>query len=927
MSDQNKVIIDENLQNTFGVLNDDPSLFRVKDYAGNLPDDYADDFAYALFESCLTVNAKYTLTHLVLKECRNEEAGTEIENKRFNELYQAAKDANPSCRNGYLPMFFAYIQLVAEEPGITEAENKVIVSKLLNIIEQDKNRSFPEKLYRQDEYANSIGLEMPIPSQSFLNGLKEFYENLMSNPVSNTMFDRHAIDSTLNQYIDDIYSLTYTDEEKSLSWFERTDKILTIEQKDSMDRTKEILENTADVKFADLYKKIVRGFVEYPLYKDGQYDFSYFSTSANLLANNLTSLIMVYNASSKDQIKLPEMDLPYDKKQECLESYNTFIASYITALISEKYKLENPANDPDRLLDPNLKVNLLKANENIFATALSEGKSEQEIAANVKKLIAIAKKLMKFAENEQFVEEENVFEEPQAQQEQQPVNYDISSNEVFKHMLTYLKRQQKVYIETIKKLQVIKGHLENNYHYKKDQTMLKGYAALYAPNMDSRDIDIDKLIDVIDRKSDKLYVAISTLKSRTVINNFASYLEVYNTPNTPEVIRSQELQHMDAYIRKVLKNKNCDEDTIQTCIGFIHDTMKAMPEIKQTMSDKLADKKFTLLKANEPLKKAIAFSSVIADVMYFHREFSHSTYRFIENLMPKKSLRLDQKYIVKDYVRDAILNLSANLNRDRYVRKDVIADLCDLAERFDETTADSFIKNGLMSKESKAEAIKKLHTIYEQLPNGVKEDKNHASCINLVDLIPDLIKKIPTTKEAATTNFIEFVCEFVEESQKDQVAAELAVDLKKAVKDEEIDPYDLKNKYLKYVPDEQKSVYEDLWKTLPRVTPRTRDKAIFESAVRQLTAGLTKDQRTKYLAYLSKLFSRGVNRFVARNQEEKEMIDKLLLNFKESFVELLENARGQNADLDIDELLNILNKYAVTNVDVEDGENGDDENN
>lgn len=860
MNEQDKVIIDENLDSTFATLNGAPNIFRVKDYATNLPADYADDFAYALFEACLTRDAKFTLTKLVLGNCEDKNAGTNIENERFNELYKAAKEANPNCRNGYIPMFFAYIQLVAEDPGITNEENDKLVAKFLNIINENKGGLFPSKLYRQDEYDNSIGLENPVPAQSFLAQLKDFYTNLMTNPISTNLFDAQIINSTLNQYIDDIYSLTYNDEDNSMAWFERTDRILEIVKSDAEDKRDELVSNSHITDTKKLYKDIIKGLVGYPLYKDGKYDFSYFSTAANLLAENLNVFLFAYNNVNKDnQLQLPETALTSANNKECLESYQTFIASYMTALISKNYDLENEENDPERLLDPNLKVNLLKANENIFELSASEGRPVEETTVKVRQLINIATELVNFAENEQSLATNMATERNTVN----PVaNNTISSNEVIKYLLKYLAREEKVFAEVIKNLYTIEDHMDNNRVYKKDKARFAEYKNKYAPNEVIFESTIRTLIDIVDRKADKFVISVNALKNRSVIQKIASTFVIYNTPNVPDVIKKKEVIELDQYITKVLNANRCGQkDNVDKFISIFHEMLEKMPTIKQDMDHAITAQTFTCLKTQEPCKKAMAFSSVIAKTLYLDQANNSTTYRFVESIFPTKSLRLEQKFVAKDYAIDAINDVIANLKGNTLVKQEIIDELTALADRLDENKPGSYIVNGFISKEDKREAIRTVKNIFKQIPNKVLTSKENSMAVNLNDLIPGLIKKIPTPNAVVVKN-------------EETVAA--------------------------------------------MATKKPDEKKMFESNLRKIIADLDKDERTKYLTYFKRLFAPAARNFQANDDNEKAQIEKYLVEIKHELEKLIKlNKNNPALVLTADEMQEILDKYAVTEINID----------
>ena len=924
MNDQNKIIIDENLQNTFETLNNNPSLFRIKDYARNLPIDYAEDFAYAFFEACLTFDAKYTLTDLVLGICSDEKAGTTIENDRFNSLLTLAKEANPKSKNGYLPIFFAYIQLIAEEPGLTEEENRVLISKIINIIKQDKSGLFPEKLYKKEEFDNSIGLSTPIPAQSFLAELKEFYENLITDPIAESAFDQHLIDSTLNQYIDDIYSLTYTEEDKNLSWFERTDKILTIQRNDSEDKRAEIIGISSKNDVKDLYDSILQGMIKYPLYNDGKYDFSYFSSAANLIYENIDVFMTAYNfAEKKESIDFPIMDLSHEKQIEFLEASRVFVASYMTALISEKYNLENTENDPDRLLDPNLKINLLKSNDKIFEIANSSGKTDEETATVIRELISISTKLVGFLENENTIELNPQFDIRTIQtknEENEKTPISIQYKDIAAHLLNLLQKQDRVYADVIKNLYKIKGHIESGKHYKKDENMFKEYANLYAPNHNFEIDNIQELIDVIDRKADKFKLSLISLKERNALDKLVNYIVVYNSKNIPEPVKKQELKDMDAFVEKLLTQNRCgDKENVNRVLSILHEALTNTPQIRQVAEKLILDYNFSKLKTNQGYKKALSFSSVIENTLYIDKTNNQTTYRLVEDILSKKLLNTQEKFIIKDYIKDAIIDLGEMIG-DK--------ELVEIGKRFDETNPDSYIVDGFISNQNKNKVIRELRTIYNKLPQNVKQYKPYARLVNLVTTISDSIRKLPTAKINYVKSFEDFILDFVEDDEKDLLKAEISKDIKKIVGDNENDPYKLKEKYKKYIPTEEQKTFEDLWEKLPKTSAKTRDKNIFKAALIKIMKGYDKEEKIKYLTYFKHLFTEVASNFVAQDEKEKEEIEKYLESIKQELANLIEKeSKKLGSPEEVNILLNILEEYANTTVDFEQNNLTDDEEN
>lgn len=166
MNDQDKIIIDENIDDTYITLVEQPERFRIKDFVQHLPNDYGNDFIFAMLEASISYDAKMVLP-FALNECaNNKEAGSEITNEEFNKLYGEAKALNPECKNEYIPLFFAYTQLIGSEKGLTKEENKLLLSQILNKIEDDKD-SFPNKLYKANEEKDCIFANPPKPSKSF----------------------------------------------------------------------------------------------------------------------------------------------------------------------------------------------------------------------------------------------------------------------------------------------------------------------------------------------------------------------------------------------------------------------------------------------------------------------------------------------------------------------------------------------------------------------------------------------------------------------------------------------------------------------------------------------------------------------------------------------------------------------------------------
>ena len=277
MSD--KIIIDENIEDTFKTLVDNPSKLRTKDYIMNLPIDYANDFAFTLFLGAVSYNAKRTIKY-TLAQFRNEALGTDFKNEAFAKLYRDAKRANPDCKNEFLPLFFAYVQLVGSETGLTEDENKELLGVFLNKIEKE-TEAFPDKLYSESEGETMFNGENVKPSETFLQEIKEFYQNLTKKSSS---FDKKVINSTLNQYLDDYYTITSFKENTDIEWFNRTDKVFDIEKLDLAKQDVNVRNKDGKVTLQSVLDAVNSQIKDFPIVdKDEKYDFSHIDSSIDVI--------------------------------------------------------------------------------------------------------------------------------------------------------------------------------------------------------------------------------------------------------------------------------------------------------------------------------------------------------------------------------------------------------------------------------------------------------------------------------------------------------------------------------------------------------------------------------------------------------------------------------------------------------------------
>ena len=898
MEKQDKIVIDENLNNTFSALNENPTSFRIKDYAHNLPQDYTNDLVFAIFEGAMTVSAKLTVSKLVLRQYRDETAGTEIDNNVFNELYAASKKANPECKNEFLPVLFAYTQLVGGKENLTSEENSRLLAQIINTIDADKDNKFPDKLYKDEEYASSVGLDMPKVSDSFLNELKSFYGNIFANEETSKVFDKVAIDSTLNQYIDDIYSLSQTeDKETDIVWYKRSDSQFGIEKIET--ENVKLIKEEKKANIEAEKSAILNGIYKEPIYKDDKYNFSYITEGMNLLKDNCDSLIEEYNKTNDEKIVLPTLE--GGNNEDYNKACKLFITSYVASLFIQKQHQEGTLNDPYRIVDPNMKLNLLRANEYLYTTGLeSDEMIEEIIEEDVKNLINISVNLANFLENAKE------FEMPNDLSLQENADaFTVSSKEVVKYILNSIGLQDKVYIDEILRIKKIEENRKRGLNSKRDELAYNEYVRKYTSKKPA-EVQPQELIDIIDKEADKLYFALNILKKRINVVKIASVIENYNSPNTPNVVKEYDVRYLNKFIEKELIKNRCNNAKVISIVkNILNEALILVPAVKQQMTDDL-NNDYAKLKTTQAYKKTTAFSNTIAPVLRLNKEKCNTTYRLSQKILAKRSLKLNQKYAIPGYVKDILDETADNLETKAF--KDEAQKLHEIAEKFDLENKECYIQNGIMTSQTKNEVRKDLRDVHKSVRESKGDAKFEVNVESLVDNVPKLIKKIPTTKDMAKKNFIDFICE-LNPTMEEEIRTDYAAQLRFVVKDGVKDPFEIKEQFEKLVPEENLETFEELWKALPRVTEKTRNKLIVKSKIADLIKELDSDTRIQYMNYFKVLFPAKNQEITASTQAEKEDLEKYKDFAREKLLDLFtnENKEENNSEEDLSEFTNIIN--------------------
>lgn len=895
--EQDRVIIDENINNTFSALSENPSSFRIKDYAHNLPQDYTNDLVFAIFEGAMTVSSKMT-AKLILRQYRDESAGKTIDNKEFNELYNASKKANPNSKNEFLPVLFAYTQLVGGQKGLTNEENSRLIAQIINVIENDKKDKFPDKLYKDDEYTSSVGLEIPKISNSFLSEIESFYNNIFANETSSKVFDKIAIDSTLNQYIDDIYSLSSTEDKvNEIAFYKRSASQFGIEKVET-----EKINLIKDEKNADIQtikSAILYGYKQ-PIYKNNNYNFSYITESMNLLKDNCDAVIDEFNKANEEKLVLPTLE--GGDTEEYRNASKMFVSSYVASLFVQKQHNNGTLVDPYRIVDPNMKLSLLRANEYLYSTGLKSDEMIEEIVEeDVKNLIKISVNLANFLENSKEFElpkevDTKVIQSKEVEPKSAQDVFAVSSKEVVKYMLHHLGLQNKVYIDEILRIKKIEENRNRGLHYKRDDAAYNEYVRKYT-SLKPSDVKPAELINIIDSEADKLFLALTILQKRINVVKIASVIENYNSPNTPTVVKEYDVKFLNNFIEKELIKNRCNSAKVITTVkNIFNEALILVPAVKQQMTASIKDE-YSKLKTDQAYKKTTEFSNAIAPVLRLNKEKCNTTYRLSQKILAKRSLKLNQKYAIPAYVKDILEEVAADLDAKDF--KDEAKKLQVVAEKFDLDNNESYIQNGVMSNGYKTLVKKELRDVHKAVRESNKTSKDDANIENLVDNVPKLINKIPTSKDLAKKNFIDFICE-LNPDMEEEIKTAYASELRFVVKDGVKDPFEIKDKFKNLVAEENLKTFEELWKGLPKITEKTRNKLIVKSRLANLIKELDSDKRIEYMNYFKVIFPSKNEVITATTKKDEQELRKYKAFARQKLVELFDNENADEKDINKD---------------------------
>lgn len=844
MDNKELFIIDENINSTLKAINEDPSSFRIKDYVHNLPLDYTNDLIYAIYASSMKRDANLMI-RMDLSNFQNPEAEDEITNEKFNKLYAASKEANPDCKNGYLPLLFSYIQLVGGEEKITEEDNNVLISQIVNKIEKNENDEFPKHLYTEDEFEGYINLDIPKHAPSFLKEIEDFYKNILANENTKNLFNKVDINSTLNQYLDDFYALSQTDDKvNEIVFYKRKENQFEIETFDTKDVTDEVFGNNALSDVKGIRTAIKEGLYNHPVYQNGEYDFSYLKSSIELIASKCDKLIEEYNTAKDADLAIPTLE--GGNNEEYNKAEKMWIASYIAALYMKKNNRGTALTDPERIIEPNLKINLLKANEYLYQVGLeSDEMIEELVAEDVEKLIEIAESIAKTIESSIDLS----FEDNYAK-ENDKTQY---TKDIVRNLFRNLDNKYRVYVDQINRMERYDATSR-----KMKESTLRFNALLKEYNLPVG-TSVRELINVIDAEAKEFSTTLNILKNS--MRKICSTILTKNNPNLGAYLKGEDEKSMRTAIDKKLKRNNIKNPRILAMVSEILDeALTFVPEAKDKVNNKL-DALAALLKTSKTyiLCPAKVAQETFAEELTLANEKYKTSAKIFNKVLAVSRLTEKIKLEIGNNVYNSLTRISADLKKNKF---DDEADvLNEIAEKFDKNSKNCILKGGVIEKNDKTEVKKEIRGVVKAISNDKNVNKKDLEELTeLMDIVPKLIDKLYVEQDPKIykKRFVDFMLENAPEyRKKEEFKAEIEKDIKILLKHEltaEGNAYKDNAMWVKYsifIPKDKKEEFEALWERLPRMSEKEAEAALFYERFRELIKDFNPDKKLEYQKYFN----------------------------------------------------------------------------
>lgn len=861
MDNKELFIIDENINNTLKAVNEDPTSFRIKDYVHNLPLDYTNDLIYAIYASSMKRDANL-MTRLTLSNFQDPEAGDEITNEKFNKLYAASKEANPDCKNGYLPLLFSYIQLVGGEEKITEEENDTLISQIVNKIEKNENNEFPKHLYTDEEFETYINSDMPKQAPSFLKDTEEFYKNILENENSKRLFSKVDIDSTLNQYLDDFYALSQTDDKvNEIVFYKRKENQFEIESYETKDVTDEVFGDNALSDVKSIRTAIKEGLYNHPVYENGNYDFSYLKNSIELIASKCDKLIEEYNQTKDADLAFPTLE--GGDNEEYNKAEKMFVASYIAALYMKKNNKGKALEDPERIIEPNLKINLLKANEYLYQVGLeSDEMIEELVAEDVEKLIEIAEAIAKTVENSIDLS----FDDNYAK-ENDKTQY---TKDILRNLFRNLDNKYRVYLDQIDRMERYDASKR-----KMKESTLRFNALLKEYNLPANTTARD-LINVIDAEAKEYITALNILKNS--MRKIVSTILTVNNPNLGDFLKDEDVKSMRTAIDKKLKRNNIKNARVLSIVEQILDeALTFVPDAKTKVNKKL-DALTALLKTSNtyilcPSKVA---QETFAEELSLGNEKYKTSSKIFNKVLAVSRLTEKIKLEIGNNIYNSLSRISDDLNKNKF--NDEADTLDEIAEKFDKNNSNCILKDGIIEKNDKTDVKKELRSVVKAIANDKNVNKQNLEELNeLMDIVPKLIDKLYIEQDPKVYRMrvVDFILDNAPDyRKKEELKLEIEKDIKNLPRHElvnETEGYKDNKVWVKYrilMPEDKKDEFDTLWAKIPRLSDKEYEDALFREKFRNLIKDFNPDKKLEYQKYFNIAY--GKNQPKINTESEKD---------------------------------------------------------
>ena len=861
---EEKIVIDESIKDTLELLRADPSLFTTKDYFHALPMDYSNDPIYAILQSAVMFDVKLTLS-LMFSSFVDKDAKNEFSNEKFKTLYYAALKANMKADKvdenikkyaPYLAFVYAYAQIVKTKEGLSEEENNILISQFLKKIETDN--SFINKFYTDEERTEV--LEQHRPSFSFVAAFNKFGENIYADKDCYKLFNRVETESVLNQYLDDMYSLFFTNDNKDdYSFFRRfnvkDDSAEFLKEYQYQDVADEILMKHN----GNLRAAIMDAVFTHPIYHKNGYNFSYMKAAMNMISDNFDELVELFNTKNKTPFVLGNKEIKAKNKAEIEETAKRFISTYIVALFADKQKKGDKTNDPFGILEPNIKVNFLKTNEKIFEKATSF-LSKDEINEFV---LGLEQNAVELAN---LIEQTENFKLP-----------NISTRTVVRLILKHLEKQEQVFLKDINELERVKDHKDNGRKFKSDEVVLLDCFKKYT---DGKAVDVDSLIKIVTEQQRNYFVVArhGFLKPK-VYGQIGRLIARYARKGTPEFIKNDCACKIDGLVEVVLDTLKCnDQPTRKLFKNIFSESLHLAPILEEKMFESLL--KSMQITKMVPIVRT--FKEYLTPTLMMSPKENPVTKRIVEEITTEESLPLTRKFFVKDIIQDDLFTLSKQLKI--YGNYKEAKELEQIIYNLDK----------VMSTEDKKAVKNELKSIYNKLSKEAKENADIPSQ-DLVRHVPALLKKVPTTKQLAKQNLIEFICYL----NPDDISLEETLQAKLRYVTEND-----KASFKALVSEEFYGDFERLWKEIPKSSQKVKEKNVFLSTLRNIIKNMPMKLKEEYMDYFDALFPTPKTAIKTENKQDEKELEKYKKYAKQKLIELVNHNQDIAGVSEMEEILN-----------------------